>query len=85
MVKSGIFGRSGDENLLGASVEVLGRTGTVDEESSRLEDDVNAPLAPLEIGWVTLRRSVNLVTIDDDRIVVDSSPRRRRFLGWCHT
>ena len=64
-----VGGRRGDDDLLGAGVDVRVRLGGVGEEAGGLDDHVGADLAPLEVAGVALgvRRDL-LVTDVDGRV-----------------
>src|SRR4029453_16567220 len=47
-----VLGRSRDEDLLGAARDVLLGVGLLREDAGRLDDDVDAQLAPRDVGGV---------------------------------
>ena len=49
-----VAGGRGDDDLLRAGVEVLGRILALGEEAGRLEHDVDAEVAPAELGGIAL-------------------------------
>ena len=49
-----VLGGRGDDDLLGAGVEVLGGLVAVGEEAGRLDDDVDAEVAPRQLRGVAL-------------------------------
>ena len=66
-----VRGRGGDQDLLGAGVDVLLRGGGLGEEAGGLDDDVDAELAPGEVGRVALGEDLDDVAVDDDVAVLD--------------
>ncbi|MCY1242423.1 hypothetical protein D9M72_553830 [compost metagenome] len=63
--------RGGDQDLLGAGVEVLLGGSGLGEEAGGLDDDVNAQLSPGEVRGVALGENLNDVAVDDDVAVLD--------------
>lgn len=65
-----VAGRRGDDDLLGAGVQVTLRLGACGEDAGRLDDDVNAQVAPGK-GRRTLLdlERLDLVIADDDRVI----------------
>ena len=61
---------SGDDDLLGAAVDVGLSLGCVGEEAGGLDHDVNAELAPGEVGGIALSESSDAVAVDGDGLVV---------------
>ena len=49
-----VRGRRGDDDLLGAAVDVRLGLGGVGEEAGGLDDDVGAEVAPAQVGGVAL-------------------------------
>jgi hypothetical protein len=66
----GIFRRSGDDDLLRARGDVLARTGLVEEETGRLEDDGNALATPIEVGGVFLGCREDAVAFHGDGLII---------------
>ncbi len=64
----GILRRRGDDHLLGARLDVLGGGGGVAEYAGRLDDDVDAELAPRERRRVLERADPDLAPIHEDRL-----------------
>ena len=62
--------RRGDQHLLGAGRDVLARVGRLREEAGRLDDDVDAQLAPRQVRGVALRERLDRLAVDDDVVVV---------------
>ncbi|MNY11394.1 hypothetical protein D3C86_1444220 [compost metagenome] len=60
------LGRSRDDDLLGAGVEVGLGLGGVGEDAGRLDDDLGAELLPGDHGGVALGRDLDLAAVDDD-------------------
>ena len=60
---------SGDDDLLGAGVDVSLGLGLGGVEAGALEDDVNAELAPGELGGVGLLVDGNLLAVDGDGVL----------------
>src|SRR5258706_2613205 len=48
---------------------MLSRRSGVGEAPGRFEDDVDAQVLPRESSWILLRENLDLVTVDDDRIL----------------
>jgi hypothetical protein len=69
-VASSLDGRRGDDDLLGAAVDVGLGLGRVGEEAGGLDDDVGADLAPVELGRVALGEDRIDLPSDGDRVVV---------------
>ena len=59
-----------DQHLLGAGLDVLARVGRLREEAGRLDDDVDAELAPRQVRGVALRERLDRLAVDDDVVVV---------------
>ena len=66
-----VRGRGGDQDLLGAGVDVLLRSGGLGEEAGGLDDDVDAELAPGQVGGIALGEDLDDVAVDDDVAVLD--------------
>jgi hypothetical protein len=65
-------GRSRDEDLLSAGVDVLlGEVG-LGEEAGRLDDDVDTQLAPGKVGRVPLGERLDLLAVDRDAVVIEA-------------
>ena len=61
---------SGDDDLLGTTVEVSLGLLAVGEEAGGLNDNLNAELAPGQVGGVTLREHLDVLAVDDDALVI---------------
>ena len=61
--------RSGDDDLLGASVDVGLSLLLAGVEAGALEDDVNAELAPREVVSVGLLVDGDLLAVDGDGVL----------------
>src|SRR5690606_27626761 len=59
----------GDDDLLGAGVDVRLGLGRVGEEAGGLDDDVGAELAPREVGRVAFLEGADLLAVGDDGLV----------------
>ncbi len=65
------FGRRrGDDHLLGARREVLGGVLALGEEAGRLDHDVDAEVAPGQVGRVALGQHLDLLAVDHQRALV---------------
>ena len=60
---------SGDDDLLGAGVDVSLGLGLGGVEAGALEDDVDVELAPGQVGGVGLLVDLDLLAVDDDGIL----------------
>ena len=67
----GIRRRRGDDDLVGAGGQVLGRALAVGEEAGRLDDDVDLHVLPGQRGRVTLGQDAERVAVDRDLAVGD--------------
>jgi len=65
-----VLGRGGDENALGTGLEVLAGTSLVDEYTGALNDNVNAQVAPWELGRVTVADHPDLLPVHREVVVV---------------
>ena len=65
------LGRGGDDNLLGASLDVLAGTRTVKEHTGTFNDDVDAHFLPRQVQRVTVRDNLDDVAVDRDGGVID--------------
>ena len=70
-------GGSRDDDLLGAGGDVLARVVGLGEAAGRLDDDVDAQLAPGEVGGVALGEDLDRLAVDDDVVAVELDGRRR--------
>ncbi len=70
------FGRGRDDNAGRTTVDVGGSGVTLGEETGRLDDDVDAEVAPGEIGGVALRQHLQDVAVHRDA-TVDGLDRAR--------
>ncbi len=61
-----VLRRRGDDDLLGAALEVRGGLGAVGEETGGLDDDVGADLAPREGGRVALGEGLDGLAVDGE-------------------
>ena len=66
------LGRRGDDDLLGASLEVLGRAGGVDEHAGALDDDLDAERLPGELQGVAVGHNLDGLAVDGDVGVVSN-------------
>ena len=66
-----VLRRGGDQDLLGAGVDVLLRVGGLGEEAGGFDHDVHAQLAPRKVGGVTLGEDLDDGAVDDDVAVFD--------------
>ena len=66
-----IRGGGGDQDLLGAGVDVLLRGSSLGEEAGGLDDDVNAELAPGQVGGIALGENLDDVAVDNNVAVLD--------------
>ncbi|BDZ50616.1 hypothetical protein GCM10025867_28570 [Frondihabitans sucicola] len=64
-------GRSRDDDLLGSRVDVLLRVGGLREETGRLDDDLDAELAPGQVRGVALFEDADRLAVDDDVVAVE--------------
>ena len=60
--------RRGDDDLLGAGLEVLGGVRALGEEAGRLDHDVDAEVAPRQRGRVALLERPDLAAVDHERV-----------------
>jgi hypothetical protein len=82
------LGRGGDDDLLGAAVDVGLGLGGVGEEAGRLDDDVGADAGPVQVGRVALGEDLEGLAVDRDRVVVEGDlagrrPRTESYLSRC--
>ena len=70
--------RRGDDDLLGAGLEVLGGVRALGEEAGRLDHDVDAEVAPRQVRRVALGQHLDLVAVDDQRVLADLDRARER-------
>ena len=70
-------GGSGDEHLLGAAGDVLLGVLGLGEASGRLDDDVDAELAPGKVRGVALFEDLDGLAADGDRVAVVRDVLRR--------
>ena len=68
-------GRSRDDDLLGAAGDVLARILGLGEAAGGLDDDVDAQLAPRQVGRVALFEDVDRLAVDDDLVAVELDGR----------
>ena len=59
--------RRRDDHLLRARVEVLLRVVPLGEEAGRLDHDVDAEVAPRQVGRIALLEDLDLLAVDRDR------------------
>src|SRR5690606_21171321 len=64
-----VRGRGRDDDLLGTGVDVGLGLGRIGEEAGRLDDDVRAELAPVEVRGVALSRRGEGLAADRDGVV----------------
>ena len=74
-----VLGRRRDDDLLGAAVDVRPGLGRVGEQAGRLDDDVDAEVAPRQRRRVALGEDPHGLAVDDDarRRSYVTSPRQR--------
>jgi hypothetical protein len=65
-----VLRRGGDDHLLGAALEVQRGAVPVGEAAGRLDHDVDAEVAPGELGGVALGEGADPGAVDRDRLVV---------------
>ena len=65
-----VLGGSGDDDLLGATVEVGLGLLAVGEEAGGLHDDLDAQVAPGQVGGVALSEHLDVLAVDGDAILV---------------
>ena len=58
-----------DEHLLGPTLEVPGGFGCRGEQARRLHDYLDAEIAPANLGRVALSYDLDLLAVDDDRVL----------------
>jgi hypothetical protein len=63
-----VLGRSRNEDLLGATGQVLRGVFLLREDAGRLDDDVDAQLAPRDVGGVALGEDLDGLAVDGDRV-----------------
>ena len=73
-----VLGRRADDDLLGAGIDVRPRLRGIGEDAGALEDDVDAEVAPRQVGRVALGEDLDLAAVDDDRRVAGSDVARDR-------
>ena len=71
-------GRRGDDDLLGAGLEVLGGVVALGEEAGRLDHHVDAEVAPRQRRRVALGEHLDLAAVDGQRAVADRDLARER-------
>src|SRR5690606_8314044 len=59
---------SRDDDLLGAAGDVLASVSSVGETTGRLDDDVDAQVAPGEVGGIALFEDLDGLATDGDRV-----------------
>lgn len=64
-----------DDNLLSASLKMLAGTGLIDEHTGSLDHQVNAHLAPRQLGGVAVRHDADWLAINSDAIISDLQRR----------
>ena len=75
------LGRGADDDLLRAGVEVRAGLRGVGEEAGALEDDVDAEVAPRQVGRIPLGEDLDLAAVDDDRRVAGPNVAGVRAVG----
>lgn len=65
-----VLGRSGDDDLLSATVEVGLGLLAVGEEAGGLHDDLDAQVTPGQVGGVALSEHLDVLAVDGDAILV---------------
>src|SRR4030095_16651508 len=66
-----VLGRGRDDHLPGPALEVLGGVVALGEDAGRLDDHVDAQVAPGELGRVALGAGQDPLAGDGDRLVVE--------------
>ena len=66
------LGGGGDDNLLGASLDVLAGAGAVEEDTGALDDDVDLHLLPGEVEGVAIGHDGDVLAVDGDGGVIDN-------------
>ena len=74
----GLLGRRGDDHLLRARLEVLGRSGAVAEQPGGLDDDLGADVAPWQRSGIRLGEDRDLPVVDADGAVEHLDLARER-------
>ena len=69
--RSGILAGSGHDDLLGTSLEVCLSEFCGEEETSGLNNNVNAKGAPGDVDGILLGEDLNLVAVDDHVVALD--------------
>ena len=67
-----VLGRSGHDDLLGASRDVSASLGVLEKEAGGLDDDFSADVAPSESGRILLGREADLLAVNDEVVAVNS-------------
>ena len=75
------LGRGADDDLLRAGVDVRPGLRGVGEEAGALEHDVDAQVAPRQVGRVALGEDLDLAAVDDDRRVAGPDVARIGAVG----
>mmetsp|Transcript_13238 Transcript_13238/g.21518 ORF Transcript_13238/g.21518 Transcript_13238/m.21518 type:complete len:223 (+) Transcript_13238:660-1328(+) len=66
------LGGGGDDDLLGARGDVLGGTGSVNEDAGALDNELHTQLLPRQLGWVTVGHDLDDLPVDGDvRVIHD--------------
>ena len=69
--RSGIFGRSGHDDLLGSGLDVFPGGLVGEEETGGLDHDLGADLIPLKVGGIHLGGDTDALSVDDEIAVLD--------------
>ena len=78
-VMSGLPLKRGDDDLLGARVQVLGGVLALGEQPGGLNHDVGPDVAPRQLRGVLLGEDLELVAVDDQPVL--ARPRPRPLVG----
>ena len=65
-----VLAGSGDDDLLGAGLDVGLSLGSIGEQTGGLDGDVNAEILPREVLRVTLAEDLDLLAVDGDGVLV---------------
>ena len=71
--------------FLRAGVDVLARVGGLGEEAGRLDDDVDAEVAPRQVRRVALGEDLDLLAADGDAVVGERDLGREAAQDRCRT
>ena len=68
-----VLGRSGQDDLLGAGVDVLLGGFLGQEQTGGFDHHVGADFVPLQVGGVALLRQADLLAVDDQGVAFDGN------------